>query len=155
MGGEGTGERLDGRSVRPFLSEVPPFQRAQGTPDRRPAGLGLRHRPAHTASPVVRQTSTKKETELPSKLKGSSHSRTDFGGRGGGRRPRVRWLQFSARAARFFGLRWKLTRGRGRRRRREREESEDGVWTASWTWTRWVSWAEPKEGWAWTRGQRA
>jgi len=57
VGSEGTGERLDGRSVRPFLSEVPPFQRAQGTPDRRPASLGLRHRPAHTdttAKPLPR-----------------------------------------------------------------------------------------------------
>jgi hypothetical protein len=53
--------------MRPFLSQVPPFQRLQGTPDRRPAGLGLRHRPARAATtansyPVVRLTAKKKQS---------------------------------------------------------------------------------------------
>jgi len=102
-------------------------------------------------SPVVRQTSIKEETELHSKLKVSSHSRADFGGRGGRRRPRV-----SARAARFFGLRWKNLLGgeEDDDGEREREESENGVWAASWTRTRWVAWAGPKKRWALTDSKR-
>lgn len=81
------------------------------------------------------QANFKEESELLAELKDSSHSQADFGGRWGGRRPRVRWLQFSARAARFFGLRWKLARG-GRGRRRRGEETGGGVRAASWTRTR-------------------
>jgi hypothetical protein len=83
MGGEGTGERLHGRAVRPFFSHVPLFHRVQGTPDTPCAGLSLRHLRQHAATtaksfPVVWQTTKKKQNYPHAELKDYSHSHADL-----------------------------------------------------------------------------
>jgi|UniRef100_A0A804QU26 hypothetical protein len=89
-------------SGAPFLGEMPPFQRPQGAPDRRPTSLGLGHRPAHTRqqqqSDPSCQANSKEEINFVScRVEGFQTF-----SRGFRQQPCVRWLQFSARAPRFW-----------------------------------------------------
>ncbi|KAL5656501.1 hypothetical protein ACJX0J_035820, partial [Zea mays] len=81
---------------------MPPFQRPQGAPDRRPTSLGLGHRPAHTRqqqqSDPSCQANSKEEINFVScRVEGFQTF-----SRGFRQQPCVRWLQFSARAPRFW-----------------------------------------------------